>query len=64
MGQPGFFDLQGRYEGLDAHGDPLVAINAALPFEMFRAKLKSALTRGGLRRSQGERKRGGAQAVG
>jgi hypothetical protein len=26
MGQPGFFDLQRRYEGLDAKSDPLVAI--------------------------------------
>ena len=47
MGQPGFFDLQHRYEGLDAHGDPLVAINAAVPFEMFRLKLKTALIKGG-----------------
>ena len=56
MGQPGFFDLQHRYEGLDAHGDPLVAINAAVPFEMFRVKLKTALIKGGLRRSEEERK--------
>ena len=26
MGQPGFFDLENRYAGLDAHGEPLVAI--------------------------------------
>ena len=26
MGQPGFFYLQLRYEGLDAKSDPLVAI--------------------------------------
>ncbi len=56
MGQPGFFDLQHRYEGLDAHGDPLVAINAAVPFELFRVKLKTALIKGGLRRSEEERK--------
>ena len=31
MGQPRFFDLQHRYEGLGGHGDPLVAINAAVP---------------------------------
>ena len=31
MGQPGFFDLENRYAGLDTHGDPLVAINAAVP---------------------------------
>ena len=34
MGKPEFFDLQHRYEGLVAHGNPLVAINAAVPFEM------------------------------
>lgn len=39
MGQPGFFDLQRRYEGLDAQGDPLVSIAAAVPFEMFRLKI-------------------------
>ena len=43
MGQPGFFDLQRRYEGLDAKRDPLVAILAAVPFELFRGKLKTAL---------------------
>ena len=36
MGQPGFFDLQRRYEGLDAKSDPLVAILAGVPFELFR----------------------------
>jgi len=51
MGQPGFFELENRYAGLDAHGDPLVAINAAVPFELFRVKLKTALIKGGLRRS-------------
>ena len=43
MGQPGFFDLQHRYEGLDAKGDPLVAIAASVPFELFRRKLNTAL---------------------
>jgi len=56
MGQPGFFDLEDRYEGLDTHGDPLVAIAAVVPFEMFRVKLKTALINGGLRRSEEERK--------
>jgi len=56
MGQPGFFDLQHRYEGLDAKSDPLVAILAAVPFELFRVKLKTALIKGGLRRSEGDRK--------
>ena len=56
MGQPGFFDLQHRYEGLDAKSDPLVAILAAVPFELFRVKLKTALVKGGLRRSEATRK--------
>ncbi len=56
MGQPGFFDLQRRYEGLDAKSDPLVAILAAVPFELFRGKLKTALVKGGLRRAEDDRK--------
>lgn len=56
MVQPGFFDLENRYAGLDAHGDPLVAISRAVPFEMFRVKLKSGLIKGGLRRSDADRK--------
>ena len=56
MGQPGFFDLQRRYEGLDAKSDPLVAILAAVPFELFRDKLKAALVTGGLRTADGMRK--------
>ncbi len=43
IGQPGFFDLSRRYEGLDAKQDPLVAILAAVPFELFQPKLKAAL---------------------
>jgi IS5 family transposase len=56
MGQPGFFDLSRRYEGLDAAGDPLVAIAAAVPFELFRGKLQRALVKGGLRKADGDRK--------
>lgn len=56
MGQPGFFDLQHGYEGLDAKGDPLVAIAVAVPFELFRRKLKTALVKGGLRRPDDDRK--------
>ena len=56
MSQPGFFDLQHRYEGLDAKSDPLVAILAVVPFELFRVKLKTALVKGGLRRSDKDRK--------
>ena len=58
MVRSGFFDLQHRYEGLDAKGDPLVAILAAVPFELFRVKLKTALIKGGLRRSDDDRKSG------
>lgn len=56
MDQPGFFDLSRRYEGLDAAGDPLVAIAAAVPFELFRGKLKRALVKGGLRKADAARK--------
>lgn len=56
MSQPGFCDLQHRYEGLDAKSDPLVAILAAVPFELFRVKLKTALIKGGLRRSEDDRR--------
>jgi len=56
MGQPGFFDLSRRYEGLDAGGDPLVAIATAVPFELFRGKLQRALVKGGLRKADGDRK--------
>lgn len=31
MGQVGLFDLEKRYAGLDAHGDPLVVINGNRP---------------------------------
>src|SRR6202040_872609 len=56
MGQLGFFDLNRRYEGLDAKGDPLVAIAAIVPFESFRLKLRAALIEGELRKSGSERK--------
>src|SRR3546814_12759631 len=61
MSQPGFFVLENRYAGLDAHGDPLVAINASVPFELFRLDLTTALVKGGLRRADAEALR---QAVG
>lgn len=56
MSHPGFFDLQHRYEGLDAKGDPLVAIAAAVPFDLFRGELHAALVAGGLRTADGMRK--------
>ena len=55
MVQPGFFDLQHRYEGLDVKSDPLVPIAAAVPFELFRAKLKTRVGCGWLRTADGER---------
>src|SRR3546814_14393512 len=54
MSQPGFFVLENRYAGLDPHGDPLVAINASVPFELFRLDLKPALVTRGLRRAAAE----------
>ena len=56
MGQLGFFDLNRRYESLTEKNDPLVAIGAMVPFESFRPKLKAALIKGELRRSEAERK--------
>lgn len=51
-----FFDLVNQYAGLDAHGDPLVAIDAAAPFEMFQLKLNSEQTNGWVRRSDPDHK--------
>ena len=41
MGQPGFVDLGERYRGLDAKKDPLVILNAVVPWEEFRAQLSA-----------------------
>jgi len=56
VGQLGFFDLNRRYEGLNEKNHPLVAIAEMDPFELFRPKLKAALIKGELRRSDAERK--------
>ena len=40
MGQMGFFDVEKRYAALDAKNDPLVKINAAVPWEAFRSRLE------------------------
>lgn len=45
MGQPGFFDLDERYQRLSETGDPLVKLAALIEFETFRPKLLSALKR-------------------
>lgn len=37
MTQMGFFDLSDRYASLDAKKDPLVEIDAVVPWEEFRS---------------------------
>ena len=59
MGQPGFFDLSRRYEGLDAKNDPLARLASLIPWELFRPQLLAALTAQNLRTPPGERR--GAQ---
>jgi IS5 family transposase len=41
----GFFDVAGRYAGLDAKKDPLVAIDALVPWESFRGRLEAVWRR-------------------
>ena len=40
MAQMGFFDVENRYASLDAKNDPLVKINALVPWEAFRSHLE------------------------
>ena len=40
MAQMGFFDIENRYAALDAKNDPLVKVNAAVPWEAFRSRLE------------------------
>ena len=40
MAQMGFFDLSNRYASLDAKRDPLVGIDAVVPWEEFRPTLE------------------------
>ena len=40
MPQMGFFDLSDRYASLDAKKDPLVEINAVVPWDAFRPMLE------------------------
>ncbi len=42
MGQMGFDDVANRYAALDAKNDPLVKIDAVVPWERFRARLEAA----------------------
>ncbi len=48
MLQMGFFDLSDRYASLDAKKDPLVEINAVVPWEEFRPALdRVSITKAG-----------------
>lgn len=40
MAQMGFFDLTDRYASLDAKSDPLVEVDAVVPWEEFRPVLE------------------------
>ena len=40
VAQMGFFDLSDRYASLDAKRDPLVGIDAVVPWEEFRPALE------------------------
>lgn len=44
-GQPGFFDVQNRYEALSRVGDPLEGLRTMIPWESFRKHLKKTLQR-------------------
>ena len=41
MGQMSFFDVENRYAALDATHDPLVKINAVVPWEALRSRLEN-----------------------
>ena len=43
MAQPGFFDLDNRYESISKLGDPLEILGRAIPWEAFRPLLSKAL---------------------
>jgi IS5 family transposase len=45
MGQMGFFDVAKRYAGLDAKLDPLVRIDALVPWAGFRGRLEAVWRR-------------------
>ena len=57
MSQLGFFDIANRYAGLDAKNDPLVKIDAVVPWENFRPRLEAAWRKPpGARKSSAGRK--------
>jgi len=39
--QPGFFDWQNRFEKLDTTKDPLLKLNSAINWQLFRAELEA-----------------------
>ena len=43
MGQPGFFDHDKRLAALSEKGDPLEAINAVVPWEIFRGTIEAVV---------------------
>lgn len=43
MAQPGFFDLDNRYESISKLGDPLEVLDRAIPWETFRPVLNKVL---------------------
>ena len=43
MAQPGFFDLDNRYESISKLGDPLEVLDQAIGWETFRPVLSKAL---------------------
>ena len=56
MTQPGFFDLERRYESLDRKNDPLVTLNQLIPWETFRPRLRAAFEKAELRTTPQTRK--------
>ena len=45
MSQPGFFDLDERYQSLSRCGDPLEVLSREIPWESFRYLVKKALVK-------------------
>ena len=56
MTQMGFFDVENRYAALDAKHDPLVKINAVVPWEAFRSRLENVWRKPPERKSDAGRK--------
>ena len=69
MAQMGFFDLSDRYASLDAKCDPLVEIEAVVPWEEFRPGARRRLAQAGCgaqvaRRAQADGRCGSAHSLG